>query len=397
MIDAGRFSPPAALGRLNKRALLIGAVAALISVAGLFLDRTQFFRSYLVAWLFWMGIAMGGFATMMLHHMSSGAWGLMIRRIFEAAARTLPAIVVLFLPILFGMEELFPWARAEATDDPVLQVKAWYLNSQFFTLRAFLCFAIWGGFIWALLRLSKRQDEAGDPRLFRKMQSFAGPGLGIYGLTATFASVDWLMSLDPHWYSSLFGVYFIGGQAVAAMAFAILMVAFLARREPMQGTFRPQHYHDYGNLLFAFVLLWSYFGLSQFLIIWMGNLPEETAWYLHRQQHGWIWVSLALVIFHFAVPFALLLSRKRKRNIHALAKVAILLLVMHWIDLFWQAGPAFSDHPGSGSSGYPIPHWLDLTTLAAVGGLWFAAFTAQLNKHSLLPVGEPHLEEALEA
>lgn len=397
MIDAGRFSAPAALERLNKRALLIGSIAALLSAAGLFLDRTQFFRSYLIAWLFWMGIAMGGFATMMLHHMSSGAWGLMIRRIFEAGVRTLPSLAALFLPILFGMEELFPWARAEAAADPVLRVKTWYLNSEFFTFRAFLYFAIWGGFGWALLRLSKRQDETGDPALFRKMQSFAGPGLGIYGLTATFASVDWLMSLDPHWYSSLFGVYFIGGQAVAAMAFVILMVAFLARHEPMKDVFRSQHYHDYGNLLFAFVLLWSYFGLSQFLIVWMGNLPEETVWYLHRQQHGWIWVSLALVIFHFAVPFALLLSRKRKRNIHALAKVAILLLVMHWIDLFWQAGPAFSDHPGSGSSGHPIPHWLDFTTLAAIGGLWFAAFTSELRKRSLLPVGEPHLEEALDA
>ncbi len=395
MISARRFSPPAALGRLNRQALLIGGIAAALSVAGLFLDRTQFFRSYLIAWVFWMGIAMGGFALMMLHHMSSGAWGLMIRRIFEAGVRTLPSLIVLFLPILFGFEELFPWARAEAAADPILQVKAWYLNSQFFTLRAFLYFAIWGGFGWILLRLSKRQDQTGDPALFRKMQAFAGPGLGIYGLTATFASVDWLMSLDPHWYSSMFGLYFIIGQAVAAMAFAILMVAFLARREPMQDAFRPQHYHDYGNLLFAFVMLWSYFGLSQFLIIWMGNIPEETVWFLHRQQHGWIWVSLALVIFHFAVPFAFLLSRKRKRDIHALAKIAALLLVIHWVDLFWQAAPAFAN--GSGSPGHPIPHWLDLTTFAAVGGLWFAAFTAELRKRSLLPVGEPHLEQALDA
>jgi hypothetical protein len=319
----------------------------------------------------------------------------MIRRIFEAGAKTLPALVVLFLPILFGMKELFPWARADAASDPLLQIKAWYLNSGFFTFRAFLYFAIWGGFGWFLLRLSKQQDETGDPRLFRRMQGFAGPGLGIYGLTATFASVDWLMSLDPHWYSSLFGVYFIGGQAVAAMAFVILIVSFLARREPMKDVFRPQHYHDYGNLLFAFVLLWSYFGLSQFLIIWMGNLPEETAWYLHRQQHGWIWVSLALVIFHFAIPFALLLSKRRKRNIHALAKVAILLLVMHWVDLFWQAGPAFSDH--AGSPGHPLPHWLDLTTVVAIGGLWLATFTALLSKRPLLPIGEPHLQEALDA
>lgn len=394
MTSPERFAPPEALGRLNKRALLIGGVAALLSAAGLFLDRTQFFRSYLVAWLFWMGIAMGGFGTMLLHHMSAGAWGLMIRRIFEAGTRTLPSLVALFLPILFGLEELFPWARAEAASDPLIAVKAWYLNPEFFTLRAFGYFAIWGVFAWALLRLSKRQDETADPGLFRKMQNIAGPALGIYGLTATFASVDWLMSLDPHWYSSLFGVYFIGGQAVASMSFVILMVAFFAKREPLQNAFREQHFHDYGSLLFAFVLLWSYFALSQFLIIWMGNIPEETVWFLHRQEHGWIWVSLALVVFHFAVPFALLLSRKRKRNIHALAKIAALLLVMHWVDLYWQAAPAFSQDPASSA---PIPHWLDLTTLAAVGGLWFAAFTAELRKRPLLPVGEPHLKEALDA
>ena len=390
MASAERFAPPAAdLGRLNKRALAVGAIAAALSAGGLFLDRTQFFQSYLIAWLFWMGIAMGGFGTMMLSHMTGGAWGLMVRRVFEAGLRTLPVLVVLFLPILFGLGDLFSWARPEAAADPLIQTKTWYLNNKFFILRALVYFAIWGGFGWALLRLSRQQDEPGNPGLVRRMQNIAGPGLGIYGLTATFASVDWLMSLDPHWYSSLFGVYFIGGQAVSAIAFGILVVRYLSKRAPMQGAFRPQHYHDYGNLLFAFVLLWSYFGLSQFLIIWMGNLSEETVWYLHRQQHGWEWVSLALVLFHFAVPFMLLLSRSRKRNIDALARVAVLLLVMHWLDLVWQAGPALSEHLSF--------HWLDLATLAAVGGLWFAAFAGELRKRPLLPAGEPYLEEALEA
>lgn len=389
MSSQGRYDAPGALGRINKRALAIGAAGAVLSAVGLFLDREQFFQSYLIAWLFWLGIAMGGFGTLMLSHMSGGAWGLMIRKIFEAGARTLPVLVILFLPLLFGIKDVFSWARPEAATDVLIQAKTWYLNQEFFIARAFAYFAIWGVFAWAMLRLSKRQDETADPGLVRKMQNIAGPGLGIYGLTATFASVDWLMSLDPHWYSSLFGVYYIGGQAVSAIAFGILVVAFLSRREPMQGVYRPQHYHDYGNLLFAFVLLWSYFALSQFLIIWMGNLSEETVWFLHRQEHGWEWISLALVLFHFAVPFALLLSRKRKRDIGALSKVAALLLLMHWVDLIYLAGPAFSDHLSF--------HWLDLTTMAAVGGLWVTAFTAELGKRSLLPVGEPHLEEALEA
>lgn len=385
---AEEFRPPADLARLHRIALVVGVLGALACVAGLFVDRQQFFRSYLISWLFWMGLAMGGFGTMMLHHMTGGAWGLMVRRTFEAGAKTLPAIVALFLPILVGLDELFPWARPEAATDALIQEKVWYLNVEFFTLRAFIYFAIWGVFAWALIRLSRIQDETKDPKLFRRMQNIAGPGLGIYGLTATFASVDWLMSLDPHWYSSLFGVYFIGGQAVAAMAFMILMVNYFSKREPMSGALLPRHYHDYGNLLMAFVMLWTYFGLSQFLIIWSGNLPEETVWFLHRQKHGWQWVSLALVAFHFAVPFFLLLSRSNKRRIGSLAKIAGLLLVMHWVDLVWQAAPAWSEHPAL--------HWLDVATMAAVGGLWFAAFASLLRRRVLLPIGEPYLEEALE-
>jgi hypothetical protein len=384
------YAPPADLDRVRRNALTIGTVGAAVSLVGALLDPTQFSRSYLVAWLYWLGIAMGGFGTLMLHHMTRGGWGLMIRRILEAGARTLPLLALLFLPVALRLQDVFVWANPEAAAEEIIRQKDWYLNPPFFLARAALYFAIWGLFIFALTRLSLRQDETGDPGLFRRMQSIAGPGLGIYGLTASFAAVDWLMSLDPHWYSSLFGVYFIGGQAVAATAFVILAVRYLSARTPLESVFRSQHFHDYGNLLMAFVLLWSYFGLSQFLIIWSGNLPEETAWYLARQEGNWEWMALSLVVFHFAVPFFLLLGRHLKRRIGLLARVAALLLVMHWVDLYWQAAPAF-EH------GKFAPHWLDLATLIAVGGLWVAAFVTQLKKRCLLPIRDPYLKEALDA
>ncbi len=388
-LTAENFAPPSDLARIRRTALGLGIAGAALCVLGLVVDREQVFRSHLVAWIFWMGIAMGGFGTMLLHHMTRGAWGLLIRRIFEAGARTLPVLVLLFLPVLFGLTALFPWARPEAAADSLIQTKAWYLNPGFFMLRAAIYFAIWGLFTWVLLRRSRLQDETRNPGLLRKMQNVAGPGLGIYGLTATFGSVDWLMSLDPHWYSSLFGVYFIGGQAVAAMAAAILMVRYLAKRPPLEGVFQPRHYHDYGNLLMAFMLLWSYFGLSQLLIIWTGNLPEETVWYIHRSEHGWQWVSIALALFHFAVPFFLLLNRSVKRDIDRLAKVAVLLLVVHWLDVYWLAAPAWHEHL--------TVHWLDLAATVAVGGLWFGAFCHALGKRPLLPLGDPYLDEALES
>ena len=390
--EATQYSPPADLDRLRGTAFLIGGVATLAALAGAYFDLQQFSRSYLIAWLFWLGVAMGSLALLMLHHLTRGAWGIMVRRILEASSRTLPLLAILFLPIALRMEDIFLWAQPSAGADKLLAAKAWYLNVPFFWARAAAFFVIWGILVFALSRLSARQDETGDAKLFRKLQAVAAPGLVIYALTATFASVDWLMSLDPHWYSSLFGVYFIGGQAVAALSFVILVVAYLAARPPLAGVYRPQHFHDYGNLLMAFVLLWSYFAFSQFLIIWSGNLPEETAWFLARQHGPWRWVSLGLIVFHFAVPFALLLSRARKRDIRRLYKVPILLLIVHWIDLYWLAMPAFGhgDHHAS-------PHWLDAATVIAVGGLWLAFFAVQLKKRALVPHRDPYFEEALDA
>jgi hypothetical protein len=312
----------------------------------------------------------------------------MVRRTLEAATRTLPALAILFVPILLGMRTIFPWARPEAADDPLIQQKAAYLNPTAFTLRGVLYLAIWALFAFLLSWLSLRQDRTGDLALFQRMKIVAAPGLAIYCLLATFASVDWLMSLDPHWYSSLFGVYFIVGQGLSALAFLIVMAVYLSQREPMEAAFKPHHFHDYGKLMLAFVMIWAYIAISQLLIIYSANLPEEVGWYLERSHGAWLWVSVVLALFHFLLPFLLLLSRDLKRNAKLLSRVAVLVLVMRFVDLYWLAAPSF------GHEGLAF-HWLDVTTVIGIGGIWFALFAGQLKRRPLLPIRDPFLEEAL--
>jgi hypothetical protein len=387
--DAAAWAPPRALAGLARRAFLVGGVAAAVCAVGGFLQPEQFFRSYLPGFLLWLGVALGCLGIAMLHHMSRGAWGLVIRRPLEAAAGTLPVLALLFLPIAFGTGRLYLWAQpAAVAHDELLQHKAAYLNVPFFLLRAAVYFALWIGLAFVLNALSRRQDETGDPRLFRRLQMVAAPGLAIYCLTATFASIDWLMSLDPHWFSSLFGVYFVGGHGLAALGFVIPTAVWLSRRPPLQGVLAPRHLHDHGKLLLAFVMLWAYFLVSQYLIIWSGNLPEEVTWFLRRSRGGWQFVSAGLVLLQFVFPFLLLLSRDLKRSARLLAGVGLLVLAMRWVDLFWQSAPTF--HP----EGLRL-HWLDLATPIAVGGLWLGAFFTALARRPLLPLHDPYLDEAL--
>ncbi len=389
MSEASRWDAPAELGRLERRLWMVGGAGAAHSLVGALLDRAQFLQSYLVSWLLWTGVAFGCLAVMALHHLSGGAWGLMIRRLLEAAAKTIPLLGLLMLPILLGLEHIYPWAEPEAmAAGKYLQQQTGYLRPAFFALRALGYFVILGGLAWLICRWSLEQDRTADAALYRKMRGLAGPTLGIYVLVVTLAAVDWIMSLDPLWYSSLFGVYFLGGHAVSAFAFVILAALWLARREPMSGAFSQRHFHDYGKLLFAFVMLWAYFAVSQLLIIWSGNLAEEVTWYLERVQGGWKVVGVLLAFLHFALPFLLLLSRDLKRDAKRLAVVAGLLLVMRWVDLYWQVGPAFHH------DGFSL-HWLDLTTLAGLGGLWLATVLNLLGRHPLLPVNAADLQEAL--
>jgi hypothetical protein len=311
-----------------------------------------------------------------------------IRRVLEAAARTLPVLAVLFVPVLLGMPHLYVWTQEAVVEaDAALAEKALYLNEPFFIARAGFYFLVWIGFALLLSRLSGRQDASGDPALFRRMQQVAAAGLVLYCLTISFAAFDWLMSIDPHWYSTIFGVYMIGGQGLAAFAFVVAVAFFLSRRPPMDAVYQPRHFHDYGNLMLAFVMLWAYFAVSQYLIIWAGNLPGEIRWFLARRQGPWPWLAAALALFHFGLPFLLLLSRGLKRQMRALAAVALLVLFMRWVDLYWLAVPSFHEPSAF--------HWLDLATMVAIGGVWLGIFCTELKRRPLLPVNDPYLQEAL--
>ena len=378
-----------ALDRLQKVALVVGVLALVACAVGWALDADgQFYWSWLLGVVYWVGISIGCLALSMIHHLTGGTWGVPVRRVWEAAAGMLPLLALLFVPLVFGLEVLYPWAREEAAGDPILAHKASYLNEPFFLARLAGYFVVWIGLAFLLRRISDRQDRAADPRLSKRAQVIAAPGLVLWAFVTTFAYVDWLMSLEPHWFSTIYGVYFFGSSGMASMAFLIAVAVLLSRRAPFDLWLGKRHFHDWGKLLFAFVMLWTYFAFSQFLIIWSANLPEEIVWYLHRMSHGWEWVGLALVVLQFAVPFALLLSRDIKRNRKAILAVAVFVLVMRWVDHLWQIAPNHHPH------GFAL-HWLDVAAPLAVGGLWLAGFVWLFKRRPVVPVHDPYLEEAL--
>jgi hypothetical protein len=379
------YPPPAAdLDRVGRVALVVGGVAAVVTAALAMMNPTRFLQAYLVGYVWVLGVSVGCFGLMGLHHLSSGAWGLMVRRVFEAASRTIPFLAIAFVPIALGMKTLYPWARPGAHEEGF---RAMYLTPLAFVLRAIGAFVLWSVFALVLSRLSKKQDETGDRKLRRRMQRIAAAGVCIHVVIMSSCAIDWLMSLTPEWTSTIYGFYVIVGQVVAALSFVILVALFLAERPPLEGRFRPDHFHDYGKLLLAFVMIWAYFAVSQFIIIWSGNLPEEITFYMGRMNGGWRGFTVVLVFAHFVLPFVLLLSRNLKRDKTRLARVAVMMLFVRWLDLDWLAAPAFSDHVTF--------HPLDLTVPLALGGLWLFAFTRELKTRSLLPAREPGLKEAL--
>ncbi|MBI3047516.1 MAG: hypothetical protein HYY76_04315 [Acidobacteria bacterium] len=396
------YAPPADIDEYRLRALLVGIVGLLVSAIGFVVDRDHFFRAWLVAYLLFLGIALGSMGLLMIQHLSGGAWGV-FRRVFEASSRTLPLLALLFLPIVLGMGTLFPWTHADhVAQDEVLRHKAVYLNTGFFLARAFVYFAGWILIAWTLTRWSRLQDE-GDIRVNLPIQYLAGGGLVFYTFAATFAAIDWIMSINPHWYSTLFGFIFIGGHGISALSFTIVISTVLARRAPMDVMLKPSHFHDLGKLSLAFVMLWAYFNFSQYMLVYAANLVEEIPYFVTRINGGWQYLALFLVVFQFAVPFLLLLSRDLKRMPHRLVWVSLALLVVRYIDLFMLVSPEFD--MASGANLHVLPgeheshffvHWLDLAAPLAIGGLWVWMFFTQLAQRPLVAFADPHLREALE-
>jgi hypothetical protein len=384
--------PTEVLGRLRTRGMILAVVGVGAATAGyVMLGQSAFFQSYLIAFMFWMGITMGSLALLMVQYLSGGAWGLVGRRVFEASTRNLPLMALLFLPIAFNLPVLYPWARPEAASDPGIQEKAAYLNAQFFYLRAAAFFAIWIGLAFVLNRWSKQQDDSA-PRLpgpmDGRMRMLSGPGLVLYMLTITFMSVDWVMSLDPHFTSTIFGIMTLGGQGLSTLAFTILILAALAKAKPLSEVAQADHFHDFGKLMLAFTMLWAYFNVSQLIIIWSANLPEEIPWYVDRLQGPWAPVAVFVLIGHFALPFALLLSRRLKRNAARLSTIALWVLLMRVVDLTWTIGPVFRRDGATIS-------WLDAAVVLGMGGLWLIAFSRNLAGRALVPAHDPHFKDAL--
>jgi hypothetical protein len=373
-------------------AVAVGALFFALLIFGLLIDRAQFFHAYLVGFIFWIGITLGSLALLMLQHLTGGAWGLIIRRVLEAATRTLPLMLILFIPLLVGLNQIYPWTnRAKMDQVPALKEKAaHYLNPGFFTVRAAVYFAIWLLMMWLLNTWSLQHDRTANRRFSKRLQMISGPGLGLLILTITFASIDWVMSLDPAWSSTIFGLIFVASWSLSALAFGILVMSWLAQREPMNTVVRTSHFHDWGNLLMTLVMLWMYFSFSQYLIIWSGNLPEETTWFVARKHDGWGVIALAVVVLQFAFPFLTLLSRAAKKSAQRLGQLALLILLMRVIDVIWLIEPSYNPEQFHLS-------WMDIAAPIAVGGLWIATFAWQLQKRSLVAINDPQLEAALTA
>ena len=395
MANAVDYSIPAQLQsdmrQWRTRALIAGAVGTAISAAGFFIaGPTQFYRSYLWSFIFIVALTVGPLAWLMLQYVTGGAWGLVIRRACEAASRTLPLTLIMFLPVVIGMNNLYPWTHADrVAADPLLQHKAPYLNVPFFLIRAAIYFAGWMFLSWWFNRWSAKEDAEGHDAVHTKMSRMAGPGLLFYGFSVTFMAVDWILSVDPKWFSTIFGLLFIANQALTGMAFLITLMVLLSKYRPMSEVLTHRHLHDLGKFMLALVMVWAYFSFSQFIIIWAGNLPEEIPWYLIRMNNGWQFVGLLLVLGHFVLPFALLLSRDLKRNFKFLAMIAVFILVMRFVDLYWLITPSFR------TAGFGIS-FLDFTIPIGLVGLWLAYFLTQLEKRPLMPANAPHLEEVLE-
>jgi hypothetical protein len=372
------------IARWQRTSLVIGGAAALLLVLGLILNRDQALRSYLFAYLYWLGMGLGSMGILLLHHTVGGKWGMLIRRMCEAGSRTLPYMAILLIPVLLSIPTLYPWARPGAIHNANIQAKAAYLNVPFFLVRALLYFIIWTFYAWRLSTWSAEQDRTGDERLIAKMRAVSAPGLVVFVFFTSFAFIDWVMSLEPNWFSTIYGVMFLVGQVLESFAFTIALVVLLAKRIPFKDHVTIQHFHDLGNLMFAFMVLWAYLSFSQFLIIWAGNLPDEIPWYLRRLRGGWGWVALTLVVFHFATPFLLLLMRKTKRHAERLVKVCALIILIRIVDVYWVVKPAFYDQRFS-------IYWMDFIAPVAIGGLWLGLFFWQLKSAPLLPLRDPRL------
>jgi hypothetical protein len=388
------LTAPEVVRKISQRSLVIGVIFAVAAAALAFMRPDEFYRAYLLGFMCWLGVALGSMAIVMIRHLTGGGWGTVIRRILGAAMRTLPLLAILFLPVILGIHRLYLWAQPlDNISDKHLrehleQITQSYLTVNGFIVRAVFYFAVWNVLSFLLSKWSKQTDHPGAPNNSQRFKAVAGPGLILYAFTITFAAIDWIMSLDPSWISTIFGLIILIGEVLSAMCFAVVVERILFNYKPMSEMLKPDFVHDHGKWMLTFIMVWAYFSFSQWLIIWAGNLPAEITFYLKRLSGGWASIGLILVLFHFTVPFALLLSRSFKRNIRQLVWVAVLLLLMRYIDLFWIIEPNFSKTF--------VITVADVFVPVAIGGIWLWYFFRNLASLPLLPVYDPDVHEVLQ-
>jgi hypothetical protein len=385
------YKAPESVNRVQQRALIAGGIGLVLCAIGYFKSPDDFFRSYLFAFIFVLGLSLGSLGILMTQHLTGGHWGIVIRRPLESATRVLMLVAILFLPIFFGMKHLYSvWLNAPPSGEGALsEFEQRYLTLNGFRVRAVVYFVVWGILVVLFNRWSREQDvNREDRRLRRRLKMLAGPGIILYVMAMSFAAIDWVMSLSPHWSSTIYAFIFIAGQLISSMSLMAIVVVFLAGSEPFSHVLQKRHTQDLGSFLLTFLMLWAYFSFSQLLIIWSGNLPEEISFYRARLYGEWGVVAVILVIFGFFVPFFLLLSSDLKRSFRGLAGIAIWMILMRFVDLYWTTRPDFTPRA--------VPSWMDLAALLALVGLWVFVFAGQLKRMPLLPLGDPKLEEAIE-
>jgi hypothetical protein len=393
------LSTPPIIKTVGQRSLIIGGFATLIALYIAFTNPTAFFRSYLVSYMDWLGVALGSMAIVMIRHMTGGGWGTVIRRILGASMRTIPLMILLFIPYaIFGVSRVYPWAMPmDSIANPAIRehlekhsfVLRDYLNYKGFVIRAIIYFAIWFLLQYLLSKFSFEHNKPPFADTSNRFKMVSAPGIILYALTISFATIDWVMSLDPSWISTIYGLIFLAGQLISALALAIVIERILFNYEPMKTLLRSSYVHDHGNFMLAFIMVWAYFSFSQWLIMWAGNLPDEITWYFRRLHGGWEYVGLFLVLFHFAVPFFFLLFRYIKRDVTRLVWIASWMLVAHYIDLLWHIEPSFSLDFNVTLADIVIPF--------AMGGIWMWYFCRNLSAAPLVPAYDATAQDVLEA
>jgi hypothetical protein len=392
VVDLNLVAPPA-VAAWQRRALMIGVIGSIAAVIGWFIDPTIFYRGYLIAYMLCIGMTLGSMAWLTVYHLTGGHWGTVTRRIFEAAMRTMPMMIALFAPILIGIHSLYAWSRPEvlAHDEHLAHLAKQYLSLRFFLLRAVIYFVGWATLAWKLDQISRRQDAPPEVNRDVQLRTISAPGLVFYAFTISFAAVDWVMSLDPHWSSTIYGLLFMVGEALMAMTLAIMVLSALVKTKPMSEVARPSEFVDLGNLTLTCVMLWGWFALSQWLIIWAGNLPDEITWYFNRTRGGWNYWGFALIVTQFCIPFVLLLLRSLKATAASIALVALWLFLVRWVDMVWFVIPNFPD---------TVAHfrfsWQYVAAPVGMIGLWLAYFFRNLSSRPLLAAYDAHVTRLIQ-